>query len=292
MIRRDDLEQSRPSSGAVAQRDWERDVVKNRLEIDASERWIQSIEEYLVRELGEVTAVGLPRTFDKWAGSHRLVGTDGKPLTKKKILELEKIGFDVKQWPYVYWKLKGKVMLWETTEELAMLNRVLAVAAEDKGRKVEELVQDDKWIAELGEMLVDRDGKDLKDWCDGYRPVRVSTGSKPISTKRQRKTNLVIQTPRMEAQELWPVVERGGTLFAGTERVCQAQEIEAVTDDPEGLERLREIIRRYVKRGVPTRTQFGEKSEGCEECRVIPGDLIDGFVEEVETFMRRNIRRG
>ena len=110
----------------------------------------------------------LPMTFDQYAGTGRLVGPDEKPLTKKKVVELARVGKDERAWPYLYVGLGEQMELFEASEELTMVPRILAIAVEAYERPIEELVEDDTYIADLAELLMNNNPDGLRDWIDGY----------------------------------------------------------------------------------------------------------------------------
>jgi len=283
LIRRDNLPKTRPIGGELVQRKWLKDVEDNRLEIDAFEKRIAEIDEYLVKEFGVGSAKGLPRTFDQYAGKHRIIGADEKPLTKKKMLELAQNGFDIKKWPYLFARLHEQLKLFDFSEEIAMLPRVLAIAAEDKGCTVEDLVEDDKYIDELGDLILQNNREGLRRWIEGYRPVRALTGTAPISGRRKRKEKFVIQESR-GPEEMLPIF--GGKqngLFAGRTVIFTGAEIHTIDNDPIMREALRELLTKYVERGVPTMDP-GSGPLDYKETNVIEGTKLKTILADAEIF--------
>jgi len=211
---RDRLRKTMPMGNAEALRKWQKDVETNQQKIESFETWIKEIEATLRQELAEDFTFKLPRTFDQYAGCHRLTVAYEKPVTKKKILEMGCIGEDIGEWPYLYARLQEKIVLFDALEELTMVPRILEIAQEDIGRPMEELVEDDAYIADLAELLMNNNPNGLRDWIEGYRAVRKIEKKPRLKKEKQKQRN-----DQKTKTGLLPIYQNGHDLFVGFELI-------------------------------------------------------------------------
>ena len=252
VLKGEELKKTRPI-GAAAQRAWGKELEDNELQVASYERWVAEIKENLRMELAADYSDELPMTFDQYAGTGRLVGPDEKPLTKKKVIEMARVGKDERVWPYLYVGLGERINLFEASEELTMIPRIIEIAEEDIRRPIEELVEDDAYIADLAELLMNNNPDGLRDWIDGYRVVR-EIEKKPRPKKEKEKG------PRVDLKDktgMLPIYQNGHDLFVGIDRILDGEETVQITRDEDMKKAFNVMIRPYIQKGIPTMNPNG-----------------------------------
>jgi len=267
VLKSGELKKTRPIGGAEVQRAWIKNIEENKLTIEMYESQIKDIEVKLRQELAEDYSYKLPRTFDEYAGRRRLAMTDGEAITKKKVIELARIGKDERAWPYLYIGLGERMNLFDATEELTMVPRILEIAEEDIGRPIEDLVEDDAYIDELAEMLLSKNKVELREWIDGYRHERMHA-EKPRTKKKKEKKSIFPTAPVRKV--LLPVYEGPGhMLMAGRIVVLEGEDAVRISGDEYIAKAFREITKQFIRRGIPT------MNPNCGPIEYIAGNVIE-----------------
>jgi len=279
----EELRKSRPIGGAEVQIAWEKKVEENQLKVAGFKKRIAEFKEYIRSELAADYGDELPMTFDNYAGAGRLLGPDGKPMTKKKVLEMERVGKDVKVRPYLYVSLSEKMNLFENTEELSMIPRILEIAAEDMEKPIEELVEDEKYIADLVKLLLNNDKQSLRDWIDGYRKIRELEGKSRVRKDKKKKESRPFGS---ETNKEWvPFFSSHDYLLAGTTVVMEADCFAVVMKDPVLSAAFGIIVRFFVKKGIPTKIPSSWPDSDTETF-VIAESKVPELQEKIREFRR------
>ena len=279
----EELRKSRPIGGAEVQIAWEKKVEENQLKVAGFKKRIAEFKEYIRSELAADYGDELPMTFDNYAGAGRLLGPDGKPMTKKKVLEMERVGKDVKVRPYLYVSLSEKMNLFENTEELSMIPRILEIAAEDMEKPIEELVEDEKYIADLAKLLLNNDKEGLRDWIDGYRKIRELEGKSRVRNDKKKKEKMISDSGTN--RELLKVFTLYGYLQAGTTVLIEPACMNAIDKDPILVKALGAILKMYVKKGIPTKLPSGGPDSDAETF-VIAESKVPELQEKIKEFRK------
>jgi hypothetical protein len=285
VIKGEELKKTRPigADGAQRVRAWAKELEDNELQVASYEKVIAEIEDNLRFELGAEYSDELPMTFEQYAGTGRLVGPDGKPLTKKKVLEMEKIGKNIRVWPYLYVSLGEKMNLFAGTEELTMIPRILEIAAEDMEKPIEELVEDEKYIADLVKLLLNNDKQSLRDWIDGYRKIRELEGKSRVRKDKKKKESRPFGS---ETNKEWvPFFSSHDYLLAGTTVVMEADCFAVVMKDPVLSAAFGIIVRFFVKKGIPTKIPSSWPDSDTETF-VIAESKVPELQEKIREFRR------
>jgi hypothetical protein len=283
VLKGEELKKTRPIGGAEVQIAWGKKVEENQLRVAGFKNRIAELKEYIRMELAADYGDELPMTFDKYAGTGRLQWPDGKPLTKKKVLEMEKIGKNIRVWPYLFVSLSEKMNLFENTEELSMIPRILEIAAEDMEKPIEELVEDEKYIADLAKLLLNNDKEGLRDWIDGYRKIRELEGKSRVRNDKKKKEKMISDSGTN--RELLKVFTLYGYLQAGTTVLIEPACMNAIDKDPILVKALGAILKMYVKKGIPTKLPSGGPDSDAETF-VIAESKVPELQEKIKEFRK------
>jgi hypothetical protein len=278
----EELQKSRPIGGIELQIAWENKVEENQLRVAGFKNRIAELKEYIRSELAADYGDELPMTFDNYAGAGRLKSLDGKPLTKKKVLEMERVGKDVKVRPYLYVSLGEKMNLFEGTEELTMIPRLLEIAAEDMERPMEEIVEDEKYIADLALLLLHNDKEGLRGWIDGYRKIRELEGKSRVRKDKKKKESKAFG---FETNKEWLpfFVDSCDYLQAGTTVLIEPACLKEILKVPTLSDAFKVILKSYVKKGIPTKLPSGGPI-GDTERNIIDERKVLELQEKIKEF--------
>jgi hypothetical protein len=280
VLKGEELKKTRPIGADDAQRvrAWAKELEDNELQVASCEKRIAEIRENIRMELAADYSDQLPMTFDTYAGAGRLVGPDGKPLTKKKVVELARAGKDERAWPYLYVKLGERMELFEATEELTMIPRILEIAAEDMERPLEELVEDEGYIADLAHLLINNSRDGLRDYIDGYRPVRIIE-KKTREIRNKKRPGLEVNNKK----GLLPIYPNGPMLLAGWEIILTPDDGAQIAQDDDLKKAFNVMIKPYVQKGIPTMNPNGGPIE-MVQVKVIEEEKVEELKNKVTEF--------
>jgi hypothetical protein len=138
--------------------------------------------------------------------------------------------------------------LFDATEELTMIPRILEIAEEDIGRPIEELVEDDAYIGDLAKLLVANKKEGLRDYIEGYRPVR-KIEKKPRPARGKEKEQRI---DLKDKTGLLPIYQNGHDLFVGIDRILDGEESVQIERDVDMKKAFAMMIRPYITKGIPT----------------------------------------
>ena len=187
--RQRDLKGRKPASGMAPVREWEEETEDVELRIAGFEEQKKKILDQIQAELEVDAAFELPRSLAEYLGLKRLKYHDGGPVPKGKALALQKIAAGMEVWPYLYYSLPRHMSMFDQTDKLANIPKVVEVDALDRDKETEELVEDDAYIEDLAQFMTGNDTKEIKAYVEGHREARIK--AREAATERAKRTRLM-----------------------------------------------------------------------------------------------------
>jgi hypothetical protein len=239
-------------------REWEKETEEIETRIAGLEEHKKKILDQIQAELDVDEAFELPKSLAEYLGLKRLEYHDGRPVPKRKALELQKIGAAMQTWPYLYYSLPRHMSMFGQTDKLANIPEIVKVDALDRGRRIEELVEDDAYIEDLGQFLTGNDSEGIKTYLAGHREER--------SIAREAAKN----RPRSEAPQEHVLEKRiDRSIMLGNTVLIEPEDYVRIQRDEKSREELLAILARYVRQ----RSRSSSKFEG--PLRSITEDVVD-----------------
>lgn len=264
------LKRQKPTSGAAIIAEWGSKVHELEVIIAKFEGKREVDEKRLHAELETEDGKPIPVEFDEYAKSSRLKYASGVAVPAKKLRELQRIGAALDDIPYVYWELSRQLILFEQTEKLAMVPRIMQVDMIDRLRSIIDLAQDDEYIQGLVVLLKDSDERTLQNHIKGHKEERESK-RKEIAEKA-KGARLAEKDPR----EI-PISTINGIWAEGTELISK-EDWNIVKSDADSMAALKGIFGRNV-------VSIGERPVLKKESE------LEVFVRDVRMVVQKKIEQ-
>ncbi len=162
-------------------------------------------------------------------------------------------------WSYLYYSLPRHMSMFDMTDKLVNIPKIVEVDALDRGRRIEEIVEDDAIIEELAQFLTSNDCEGIKTYIAGHREERAK--AREAAKKRPRSA-------RTQEYVLAEYPDR--SLMLGSEVLIAPTDFLQILRNEKYRKELTALLKRYViKSSRSSRPEEGPR-------RSIPELGVDG----------------
>jgi hypothetical protein len=260
--RKIDLKRQKPASGMAPIREWEKETQEIATRIANLEEHKKKILDQIQAELDVDEAFELPKSLAEYLGLKRLKYHDGSVVPKRKALELQKIGADMETWPYLYYSLPRHMSMFDQADKLANIPKIVKADALDRGRRIEELVEDDAYVEELAQFLTGNDCEGIKTYIAGHRE------------ERDKAREAAKKRPRVERIQEYVLAEYPDrSLMLGSEVLIAPTDFLQILRSEKYRKELTALFKRYVIKGSRSSRQDEGPRRSILEL-VVDGDRV------------------
>jgi hypothetical protein len=256
------LEVTKPKNGPELI-SWETAYQKAQNQAEGYEMPMRDIERKLRGELDRWDDVTLPQSFTDYCSLKRLKLHDGSSVPKKKMIELNKVAEAMLEYAPFYYPLLEGHKLFDMTEKLVLIPKVLEADADYREMSLDELAEDAEYInKDLGEFLDDNDAVDIRKY--------VAADKKERRQKRVEMEQRVKENKRKTAvppHELY--IRYDGHLMAGNTVLVSREDWGHIQDDEKCRLDLKAIIKQYKR----SSTRMARPEEGPR--KAVTKQLVD-----------------
>jgi len=113
--RQSDLKKRKPAMGMANIREWEIELRNVEVSIDGIQQEKERLLSRIKAELDGNESNASPQSFTEYLNLRRLKLWDGKSVSKKKAMDLQKIATDMVTWPFLYQSLSQYLPMFDLT---------------------------------------------------------------------------------------------------------------------------------------------------------------------------------
>lgn len=234
-----DLKKRKPASGTAYIKEWEIELKKLEASLDGIQQEKERILSRIMAELGGSESNANPQCFTEYLSLKRLKLWDGKPVPKKKAIELQKIAANMETWPLLYQTLSQYLPMFNLADKLLMVPKIVEVDAIDRGNDIDGLVEDEAYIQELAKHIMGSDTDCLKDYLLAYRTER----HKQRETAMQKAKSL--QARKLKAHD--NVISTVAGVRAGGHILISHEDMNRISDHKDTIEALKSVFKKYAR---------------------------------------------
>jgi len=230
----------KPAAGFALQHEWDEKIKSGTLQIEDIEDFKNKIDRQIQIELDCGNEIMLPRSFAEYSGLKRLKYKDGSIPTKKKISELRRIAEEMRKYPYLYYSLSKGQAMFDATDRVVLIPKLIEIDALEPGASVERLVEDDAYIAELRQVVIESDAGALRESITG--------GREELKKRRQAIAKAVKNRPQSETPQEYVLEKRvDRSIMLGNTILIEPEDYVQIQRDEQGRKELAAIFGRYVR---------------------------------------------
>jgi hypothetical protein len=275
------LVRNKPTDGQDTE--WKNAIQKKQNQVESYEEEMNEIERKLRGDLDLWHDEKLPRSFAEYCGLKRLKCYNGKVATRKKILELRKIAEGMLQFAPFYYPLLGRLKLFEITDKVVLVPKILETDADSREQSLDGLSLDLGYAQELAEFLDTHNVADIKGYIEADKTERKR---KREDMDRKAKENR--KKKAIPPHRIYPRFDQ--QLMAGDEVLLSREDWWAIKEDTKSLEEVKAILHKFSKPAMrEARPEEGPSRMITEP--VIDDDKLQALQDALSEYMRENKRQ-
>jgi hypothetical protein len=201
---------------------------------------MKELELTIKDELKNADPVKVPHTFAEYAKLKRLKYKDGAPVKAQLIQQIKRIADEIDKFPYLYDSLSKTIGMFDSIPKVVRIPKLLILDSVDQKKNIDSLVEDDEYFQHLFWLIKSFTVDRLDDYIsqDQFAREKYHRQSKQIAAEQK-----IVKNPR----ELDYFIRVDGTHILGDKVILNYQEFILVRDNPELANKLKTIVRNYVK---------------------------------------------